>query len=128
MGRLRAHIGRVVVAAFALALPTMSIAASALPARATPALWRVHNGTSTVYLFGSLHILPRGYGWTTPEIERAMSASDLFIFEVPVDEAHCRTRRHSLSSTGFCRPTNPCGACSPPVNSRPIRGFYGKPD
>jgi len=25
------------------------------------ALWRVHSATSTVYLFGSLHILPPGY-------------------------------------------------------------------
>jgi len=84
MGRLRAHIGRVVVAAFALALPTMSIAASALPARATPALWRVHNGTSTVYLFGSLQPSCRAVT-AGPRLNRTRHERfGSFIFEVPV--------------------------------------------
>src|SRR5882672_12167210 len=104
MGRLRAYIGRVLGVALLLALPTASIAESALPARATPALWRVHNGTSTVYLFGSLHILPRGYGWTTPEIEHAMSASDLFIFEVPVDEAALQDQKAFIVEHGLLPP------------------------
>jgi uncharacterized protein YbaP (TraB family) len=101
MGRLRAYIGRVVGVALLFVLPTMSIAQSALPARATPALWRVRSGTSTVYLFGSLHILPRGYGWTTPEIERAMDASDLFIFEVPVDEAALQDQKAFIIAHGL---------------------------
>ena len=66
MGCLKDHIIRVFGAALLFVLPTMSVAETALPARANPALWRVHNGTSTVYLFGSLHILPPGYKWTTP--------------------------------------------------------------
>jgi uncharacterized protein YbaP (TraB family) len=101
MGRLRAYIGRVLGVALLLVLPTAAIAESALPARATPALWRVHNGTSTVYLFGSLHILPRGYNWTTPEIERAMSASDVFIFEVPVDEAAIQDQKAFIIEHGL---------------------------
>src|SRR5258707_10468024 len=40
-----------------LALPTLAIAENAPPARVAPALWRIHSGTSTVYLFGSFHIL-----------------------------------------------------------------------
>src|SRR5258705_10166617 len=101
MGCLKAHIMRVLGAAFLLALPTASSAESALPLRANPALWRVHNGTSTVYLFGSLHILPPGYKWTTPEIESAMSASDLFVFEVPVDEAALAAQKEFIIQNGI---------------------------
>ena len=104
MGRLGTHIGRVLGVALLLALPTMSIAGSAPPARVTPALWRVHSGTSTVYLFGSLHILPPGYHWTTPEIESAMSASDLFIFEVPVDEAALKDQKAFIVEHGLLPP------------------------
>src|SRR5258705_6976717 len=101
MGCLKAHIMRVLGAAFLLALPTASSAESALPLRAAPALWRVHNGASTVYLFGSLHILPRGYNWTTPEIDRAMNASDVFIFEVPVDEAAIQDQKAFIIEHGL---------------------------
>jgi len=61
MGRLGFHIRRILGVALLLALPTLSFAENAAPPRVTPALWRVHSGTSTVYLFGSLHILPSGY-------------------------------------------------------------------
>lgn len=101
MGCLKAHIMRILGAALLFALPTASMAESGLPTRANPALWRVHNGTSTVYLFGSLHILPPGYHWTTPEIESAMSASDLFIFEVPVDEAALMDEKQFIIENGI---------------------------
>src|SRR4051812_49005727 len=101
MGRLRTHIGPIFAAALLLGQPTMSPAETAVPSRATPALWRVHNGTSTLYLFGSMHILPRGYQWTTPEIERAMNASDLFIFEVPVDEAALQDQKEFIIQHGL---------------------------
>ena len=127
MGRLGTHIGRVLGVALLLALPTMSIAGSAPPARVTPALWRVHSGTSTVYLFGSLHILPPAYHWTTPEIEHAMSASDLFIFEVPVDEAALMDQKAFIVEHGLLPPAKACGAFSPPMNSRSIRRCCGEP-
>jgi uncharacterized protein len=104
MGRIRTHFGRVLGVVLLLVLPTLSIAENSVPSRATPALWRVHNGTSTVYLFGSLHILPPGYPWTTPEIERAMNASDLFIFEVPVDEAALMDQKAFIVEHGLLPP------------------------
>ncbi len=104
MGRLETYIGRVLGMALLLALPTLSFAENAAPPRVTPALWRVHSGTSTVYLFGSLHILPPGYHWTTPEIEQAMSASDLFIFEVPVDEAALQDEKAFIVEHGLLPP------------------------
>ena len=66
------------IGGFALAAPA--------PTGPHPAIWKIQNGSRTVYLFGSLHILPRPLVWNTPEIDAAMRASDVFVFEVPVDE------------------------------------------
>ncbi len=104
MGRFTTHVGCVLGAALLFVLPTISIAENAPPSHVTPALWRVQSGTSTVYLFGSLHILPHGYHWTTPEIEHAMSAADLFIFEVPVDEAALQDQKAFIVQHGLLPP------------------------
>jgi hypothetical protein len=81
-----------------LLLPTAS---SAQSTAARPPLWRVQHGTSTVYLFGSLHVLPKDYVWTTPQIEAAKQASDRFIFEVPVDEAALKDEKQFIIEHGI---------------------------
>lgn len=87
-------IFRRLTAALAASLAALFIAGAALAAsdfvssaKPSPALWRIRNGTSTVYLLGSLHILPKDFAWTTPAIEAAMGESQRFVFEVPLDEA-----------------------------------------
>ena len=71
--------------------------AASVPSESGPAIWRVQTGESTVYLFGSLHILPAGFSWTTPNIMQAMANSNLFVFEVPVGDAAI------AEETGFIR-------------------------
>src|SRR5215471_14885051 len=46
-----------------------------------PALWRIKHGDATVYILGSVHVLPRYWEWRTPAIDKAMAASDAFVFE-----------------------------------------------
>src|SRR5215469_3400184 len=72
--------------AFACAVFVHMTAAMGAPSEIAsgPSIWRVHSGESTVYLFGSIHILPSGYPWMTRRIAGAMDASDLFVFEVPL--------------------------------------------
>jgi uncharacterized protein YbaP (TraB family) len=54
---------------------------------AHPALWTVHSPTATLYLFGSIHLLPANLDWHTPAIDRAMAQSATFVFEAPLDDA-----------------------------------------
>ncbi|HXJ00422.1 MAG TPA: TraB/GumN family protein, partial [Micropepsaceae bacterium] len=96
-GKLASRLARIACAALMLA-PTVSVAQAAAP---HPALWRVQQGTSTVYLFGSLHVLPAGYAWTTPEIDAAKAAADSFIFEVPVDEAALKDEKQFIVEKGI---------------------------
>jgi uncharacterized protein len=52
---------------------------------AHPALFKVVNGKSTVYLLGSIHMLPVNFSWRTPAIEQAIAAADVFAFETNLD-------------------------------------------
>src|SRR5436190_1947386 len=100
MPRRAGRISRAIWALLLLTAPALSAAQTATP-KAAPALWRVQHGTSTVYLFGSLHILPRDFSWRTPEIEAAMAASDQFYFEVPVDDAALKDEKQFIIHNGI---------------------------
>jgi hypothetical protein len=68
--------------AFALVLAFAPDVASARTDRPPePALWRMSAGKSTVYLFGSIHMLPRDWRWRTKAIDAAIRSSDVFVFE-----------------------------------------------
>lgn len=46
-----------------------------------PALWQVQRGAFNGWLFGTIHVLPKGVAWETPAIRDAMGASDRLILE-----------------------------------------------
>ena len=73
------------VAAFCAVLAPGPVAAS--PARPPePALWELSAGKSKVYLFGSVHMLPRDWPWRTKAIDSAIRASDVFVFETAMTQ------------------------------------------
>jgi uncharacterized protein YbaP (TraB family) len=49
---------------------------AAAPASADPALWVAHKGTATVYLFGTIHVLPAGTQWMNRSVLTALGASE----------------------------------------------------
>ncbi len=71
---------------FLVALGDFAFAADeALPTQATPALWTVEKDGKTLYLFGSIHLLPPRIKWRRPEIDAAIAAAKVFVFEAPID-------------------------------------------
>lgn len=71
--------------AFAQAAPT-----TVTPARGDgPALWVVRDADSTLYLFGTVHVLRPTTGWGSPRVDAAFAASQNVIFEIsnPDDQA-----------------------------------------
>jgi len=75
------------VALFLIAAPFAQAADEpVIPETATPALWTVEKGGKTLYLFGSIHLLPPQTKWKRDEIDRAREASQVFVFEAPLDE------------------------------------------
>ena len=72
------------------------VALSTLPAQAQtqvqmakiaahPALWTVHSKNATVYLFGSIHLLPPGLDWRPPALEDALNKAKDVWFELPIE-------------------------------------------
>ncbi|HEX3664427.1 MAG TPA: TraB/GumN family protein [Rhizomicrobium sp.] len=54
---------------------------------ARPALWVVHSHAGSAYLFGSVHLLPPNIDWRSREVEKALAASDVFVFEAPLGDS-----------------------------------------
>ncbi|MFC7536891.1 TraB/GumN family protein [Sphingomonas sp. GCM10030256] len=51
-----------------------------------PALWQVADRDTTVYLFGTIHLLPQNYSWRSPKFEAAVQRSNALVVETLVDE------------------------------------------
>src|SRR5678815_3049296 len=66
-----------------------------------PAMWKLESGGSTIYLFGSMHMLPPGLKWKTPIVERAMESSDIFFFEMPMSDGSFRLAAGAMSKNIF---------------------------
>ena len=61
------------------------LAIAVLPARdaaaQTPALWTMRDADTTIYLFGTIHLLPHDLGWLTEDIEQAFESADTLVLE-----------------------------------------------
>jgi uncharacterized protein YbaP (TraB family) len=45
-------------------------------------MWKVADADTTLYLFGTFHLLPQGREWKTPAFERALASSDELVLEI----------------------------------------------
>lgn len=56
-------------------------------ASAAPALWKVSDANSSVWLFGSIHLLPPGTEWRTETFDSLISEADRVYFETDLGPA-----------------------------------------
>ena len=49
--------------------------------RPRPAIWRIGDADTTIYLFGTIHVLPPGFQWRSAALERVVAASDSLLLE-----------------------------------------------
>ncbi|HEY0085129.1 MAG TPA: TraB/GumN family protein, partial [Allosphingosinicella sp.] len=47
-----------------------------------PAMWKVADSDTTVYLFGTIHALPKGQTWRSPAFEQALASADELVLEI----------------------------------------------
>jgi uncharacterized protein len=71
-------------AALAGLLPLTACGAQAAPAAeaARPAMWKLADKDTIVYLFGTIHLLPEGRTWRTPAMEEALTGSQELVLEI----------------------------------------------
>ena len=62
-------------------------AAPAAPTGNGPALWKVADEDTTIYLFGTVHVLPQGVEWYDTTIAAALEGSETIVTEIPMNAA-----------------------------------------
>ncbi|MCM8557129.1 TraB/GumN family protein [Sphingomicrobium sediminis] len=85
--RLKSTISRLALAplaAFAVAGATPALAQEAVDA--DPALWVVEDEDTTIYLFGTFHVMKAGVDWFNDEVRVAYDASDEVVVEAVLPE------------------------------------------
>jgi uncharacterized protein YbaP (TraB family) len=90
------------------------------PARAHPAFWTVHGPKATIYLLGSIHVLPPQIQWRTPEIDAALNKSDVFVFEIPMDASQQAIIQQFVKKNGML----PAGTTLPSLLDRDAQKDY----
>src|SRR6195952_2778898 len=83
---------RVIALWTALLLASLSPSVSAREAvrgaaLAHPALWKVSDHDTTIYLFGTIHALPKGVNWFAGPIASAFNTSDELVTEIAGSDA-----------------------------------------
>ena len=71
----------------ALANDTAGEPAAAPMAAKGPALWKVADADTTIYLFGTVHVLPKEVEWYDATIAKAFDSAGTIVTEIPMDAA-----------------------------------------
>lgn len=69
--------------------------------RSGPAMWKVADEDTTIYLFGTVHVLPEGIEWYDDTIADALTGSDMIITEIPMDSASEAAMQQLTMSKGM---------------------------
>jgi len=69
-----------------LLAPLLLLAAAPAPPQAHPALWKLADADTTIWLFGSIHILPAATNWMDPQIRQSVEASQSLVLETVLDQ------------------------------------------
>ena len=79
---IRTWFSRLTAAFAGFALAGAAPAPQAAAPQGHPAMWKVADKDTTIYLFGTFHLLPEGRSWRTPAFDKALAASDELVMEV----------------------------------------------
>lgn len=83
------------------ALGSCAVPAQEPLASAKPALWQVSDADTTVYLFGTIHLLPKDYSWRSTEFDKAVASSQSLVVETVVDLKNPHQYQQLVQRMGF---------------------------
>ena len=96
------------------ALGLASVSLGAAPAQqlrpthaAKPAMWKLADRDTTIYLFGTIHMLPKDYAWRTSAFEKAVDGSHALVVETIIDEAKPEQLQAEIARLAFNTPNLP---------------------
>ena len=63
---------------------------------ASPAMWRLSDEDSDIYLFGTFHLLPPSLDWQTDDLRARLASSDALYLEADVQSDAAQARLQAL--------------------------------
>lgn len=66
-----------------------------------PAMWKVADDDTTIYLFGTIHLLPSTAAWRTPALEKAIQQSQNLVVETLIDNENPQQLATQMAAIGF---------------------------
>jgi uncharacterized protein YbaP (TraB family) len=88
-------------------------------AKQAPALWSVSDADTTIYLFGTIHLLPENYHWQTPTLQSAVKNAQELVVETKIDEKNPQALAATLMQMAVS-PGLPPIADRVPTSKRPL--------
>jgi hypothetical protein len=118
---------RRLVAAIGIPLLIGSVPAAArAPEVAHPALWEVSDPDTTIYLFGTIHLLPQDVQWRTPKFDQAVSSAHELVVETLIDEKNPAKLMAAMASIGFAQGLPPLVDRVPPAKRSALQAAVKK--
>jgi uncharacterized protein YbaP (TraB family) len=97
------------------ALGLVGLASGAAAAPAKPALWAVSDADTTIYLFGTIHLLPQNYKWQSAKLDQAVASSQQLVVETIVDETKPLEMMSAMAGLAFSPGLPPLAERVPPA-------------
>jgi uncharacterized protein YbaP (TraB family) len=94
-------IARRVLAAFGLSVLLGAPAEALAPNVARPALWEISDPDTTIYLFGTIHLLPDSLQWRTEKFDQAVASAQQLVVETIVDQQNLQSIQAAEFKLGF---------------------------
>ena len=110
---LKSFVSRI-FAAFSIPLLLGAAPLQAKAPQAHPALWELSDPDTTIYLFGTIHLLPEKYQWRTAALDRAVSGSQELVVETIVDDKNPQKMMQALAGLAFSKGLPPVADRVPP--------------
>jgi uncharacterized protein len=114
------------VAPVAAVLSIGSAAQARAPQTAKPALWQVSDADTTIYLFGTIHLLPSDLKWRTAKLDQALTSSQELVVETIIDEKNPAKLMSAMASIGLAKGLPPILDRVPPAKRAALQAAIKK--
>lgn len=84
--------------------PVETVLAPAAATPAGPAMWKVADEDTTIYLFGTVHALPNDLEWLRSDISAALASSDTLVTEILPEEMNSASSQMMIASKAMLPP------------------------
>ena len=120
------RIGRRLLAVSAVAATACSAAPASETKAASPALWKVADHDTTIYLFGTIHLLPKDTKWRSSAFDTAAAGADTLVVETVIDESNPAATMSELLQLAVSEGLPPLADRVPPEKKAALQAAVAK--